>query len=55
MLCFRFPRNLTINEEIDFRGVKGQVGGKCAQISKIRKSLIQNGCPISHQKCHHPS
>ena len=41
---FDFQQSRTINEEFEF-----------APISKIRKSLIQNGGPSPHRKCQHSS
>ena len=50
MFRLKFQQNCTINEEFDFWGIKRVRG---AQISKIPKSLIQNGCTKPHLNFQH--
>ena len=51
MLCFKFNRYCTINEEFDFLWNKGigRWGAGGAPINKIEKSLIQNDGPNPHR------
>ena len=62
MLCFKFNKNHTINDEFDyffFVGVQNSFrrprGGQGNSIIKIRKSLIRKGGPNTNQKFQHSS
>ena len=57
-MCSKFHQNRTINEEIDFWGIKGPGQGRRggALFFKIeRKNLPQNVGPNTDQKCPHSS